>query len=510
MDELSAFGAVEATYQTHHLPQYRGNPMVEALPATLSADELLEFLSVRPGFEPEQRQWATDDRLHMLGTLRSFVVPLQRHIELAQTLDSMLRSGYVGRMPRTPEYMRRCQSIYDGARSGASFSSSSLQLSALLMGIPGMGKTTVVKRWFSQFPDVIYHRATNTYQIPRLHIEMPSDGSSIKGLGHAILHAVDRLIPGAQYYETYAKGGRTGADALMRGVARVMNMHFVGFLVADEIQNLANAHKGKQTVMTELVSACNELGVPILFIGTNKAAKVFNQDFRQSRRSCGQGIRHWDRLSNEESTDGVNEWRNFLETLWSFQWTRQPVALDAQFDALMHHYSQGVIDIAIKLFASAQARAMRDGSERLSAELIHEVFETEFELMHPMVDALRRNESELLALYDDVAPISTAALAESVGRRTQVLSTAQVPTPHQQGGTAAASATQHRSNKKTSGKRSADAAVRDATETVTSLEDRPEDYRQAIQSATDTSAQVYQRMRELGMARPLEALVDLT
>ncbi|WP_084545330.1 ATP-binding protein [Derxia gummosa] len=509
MDELSAFGAVEATYQAHHLPQYRGNPMVEALPATLRADELLEFLSVRPGFEPEQREWATDDRLHMLATLRSFVVPLQRHVELAQTLDSMLRSGYVGRMPRTPEYMRRCQSIYDQARAGASFANSSLQLSALLMGMPGMGKTTVVKRWFSQFPEVIYHRSTNTYQITRLHIEMPSDGSSIKGLGHAILHAVDRLIPGAQYYETYAKGGRTGADALMRGVARVLNMHFVGFLVADEIQNLANAHKGKQTVMTELVSACNELGVPILFIGTNKAAKVFSQDFRQSRRSCGQGIRHWDRLSNEASADGINEWRSFLETLWSFQWTRQPVALDAHFDALMHHYSQGVIDIAIKLFASAQARAMRDGSERLSPELIHEVFATEFELMHPMLDALRRNDSEVLALYDDVAPISTAALAESVGRRMQGLSTAQVPTPHSQVG-AAAPAARHQSNKKRPEQRPASAAAHDTTETAAPLEDRPEDYRRAIQSATDTSAQVYQRMRELGMARPLEALVDLS
>lgn len=402
-------GCVHARYTAQRLPQYTGNPLIEALPPQLNDEQLFELFTVRPKFEPEQRDWSSSERLKMIGTLKRILIPMRRHVELGQALDTMLRNGYVGRAPRTPEYALRCQTLYEAQKSDSKIHSMTAdltsQLSALLMGLSGMGKTSVVKQWFSQFPEVIYHESTNTYQVLYLHVEMPSDGSSIKGLAHAILHRMDQLIPGANYFKEYAKGGRTGSDAVMRGVARVLNLHFVGFIVADEIQNLANARKGKQTVMTELVSACNELGVPILFIGTNKAAKVFTLDFRQSRRASGQGLTFWDRLEAGEDEYGSNEWVDFLTTLWEYQWVAKPVPIDGRYVEHMYHYCQGVIDVAVKLFASAQARAILDGTEELTPELLANVYDTEFKLLHPMMDALRENDVERLALYADVAPV---------------------------------------------------------------------------------------------------------
>ena len=538
---------VQATYTPQRLPHYKGNPMIEALPPSLSDEALFELFTVRPEFDPEQRSWSAAERLQMIGTLRRVLVPLRRHVELAQALDAMLRNGYVGRVPRTPEYARRCQAIYDAQKGGTRQRSSTAdftsQLSALLMGLSGMGKTSVVKQWLTQFPEVIFHATTNTYQVLYLHIEMPSDGSSIKGLAHAILHKMDQLIPGANYFRDYANGGRTGADSLMRSVARVLNMHFVGFIVADEIQNLANSNKGKQTVMTELVSACNELGVPILFIGTNKAGKVFNLDFRQSRRASGQGITAWDRLRHSSDEDGGDEWVDFIATIWQFQWVAKPIALDAQYVELMYHYSAGVIDVAVKLFASAQARAILDGTEQLTPELLHNVYCNEFKLLHPMLDALRDDDLERLAQYEDIAPVGLDELLQSVERRRKAKASdaykvkpADTTFPGRVAAALVASGYGEQEAASAADEVAAEGKARNLAEgtlaaigkltaikpvprakakkkddppPAESFDDRPGDYRRAIQAARLAGTSIYTQLHGLGMARPFEDLVAL-
>ena len=411
---------VTANYTPQRIPQFRNNPLIEALPQAMNEEELINALTLAPEFSEDQRDWSTSERLMMLESLQNFMVPMHNHIELCSALDAMLRSGYVGRAPRTPGHSQIYQSIYDKQQAGVSFSqtanSRTPQLSTSLIGLSGMGKTTTVTRWCAHLPKVIYHPEINVYQIPYLHVEMPSDGSSIKGLAHGILQKIDELIPGANYYNQYALKGRTGADTLMRSVARIMNLHLVGLLICDEVQNLANAKKGGQTVMTELVSACNDLKVPILFIGTNKAAKVLSMDFRQSRRASGHGISIWEKL--QPGTIGEpSEWDAFLEVLWQYQWLKKPVPLNPLFCKYMYECSQGVLDLAIKLFASAQARAMLDGSEELTPDLILNVFEDEFKLMHPMIEALRSDNLEILCEYDDIAPLNLQQHLDTAKRK---------------------------------------------------------------------------------------------
>ena len=220
----------------------------------------------------------------------------------------------------------------------------------------------------------------------------------------------------------------------MRHVARLLNQHFVGFLIADEIQNLSNAYKGKQTVMTELVSACNDLGVPILFIGTNKAAEVFSLDFRQSRRAIGHGVEHWERLQEREGIDGMfspasdtagdqegttseSEWQVFLDILWSFQWVKNPVELDATLARTMYDFSQGIIDVAIKLFAAAQIYAITQKIERITPEVLQHVYKTEMKTIHKMIDALRLGKQSVVAQYSDIAPIDLRSIADANSRR---------------------------------------------------------------------------------------------
>lgn len=406
---------INAIYTPQRIERFKDNPLIEALPPPPGEDQIIQALTRLPDFSPEQRTWPTIERVMQVMGLADFSIPLARHVRLAMTMHSMMRQGYVGRAPRTAEYNRVLQQIYEAQKSGKSFFSASPRpatLSTSLVGVSGMGKTRTLERLEAYLPPVIYHPDLHSFQVPTLHIETPHDGASQTGLAFAILRKIDQLIPDANYYDLYAKSNVT-VEKLLNHVARVLHIHSVGLLILDEIQNLENAPKNKQSLMTLLVSASNELKVPLIFVGTNKAHRVLSLDFRQGRRSSGQGGDYWDRL--EKGCDGEpSEWDDFIRLLWQYQWTRTPVALNDFLAEQMYHHTQGVIDLAIKLFAACQWRAMLDGSETITAQLIADVAKKELALVQPMVEALRTNDLKALEMYDDIRPIGFNALLQSV------------------------------------------------------------------------------------------------
>jgi hypothetical protein len=83
----------------------------------------------------------------------------------------------------------------------------------------------------------------------------------------------------------------------------------------------------------------------------------------------------------------------------------------------MYYLSQGVIDIAIKLFASAQVKAILDRNECVTTNLLCDVYESELSLLHPMLDALREGNPAKLAQFPDIAPIGIADLVNSAVRK---------------------------------------------------------------------------------------------
>lgn len=102
--------------------------------------------------------------------------------------------------------------------------------------------------------------------------------------------------------------------------------------------------------------------------------------------------------------------------LWHLQWVRHPSPLSPSLAKLMFHHTQGVVDIAIKLFASS-ARAIYDGTETLTGVLIESVSQNELALVIPMIEAIRRNDVEALIAYRDIAPIGLDEMLAGVAVR---------------------------------------------------------------------------------------------
>ncbi|MDY0744785.1 AAA family ATPase [Paucibacter sp. R3-3] len=399
--------AVNAVYTTSRIPRHMGNQLIEALPPMVDGLKLLKEMDDPPKYKPEQLTWPKSERMLMVDELSNFNMPLRQQVELFGALDRMIRAGYVGRVPRTPHHAAINQAIYEKQHNLEAFSQTdvqqAVQVSTSLIGVSGMGKTTTLKRWCARLPKVIFHESLNLYQVPYLHIELPADGASIRGLATAIFQALERLFPGSDYVRMYTKG-RPNEEMMILSAARLMHKHCVGLLIVDEVQNLANSPKGAQVLMTQLTSICNVLGLPVLFVGTNKAASLLGVDFRQGRRSSGEGIPAWERLL-PLSRGGEGEWEDFVGELWQYQWVQNPVKLQPEFRSYLYWACQGVVDLTIKMVKSAQIRAMIDGTERLSIELLKSVYEREFKVLHHMLDALRTNNWALLERYDDIRPL---------------------------------------------------------------------------------------------------------
>jgi hypothetical protein len=535
-------GCRPALYTAQTLPLYRDNPLIEALPPCLSDADLLASVSWKPEITESDRTRPTHERFSLMLQLRGFLVPLEGHLQACRLIDSYLRGGYVGRNPRTGEQFRIAQQLYEDQKAGKPFvrtsASQTPQLSASLLGTPGTGKTSLIKAFCLQFSDVIYHPEHHLYQVPVLFIEMPSDGTSIRGIAHAILTRLDEIIPGANYFETYALKGKPSADILARHIARLMNIHCVGILIIDEIQNLDTSNKTDQKVMTELVSACNKLKVPLLFVGTKKGSRILSLDFRQVRRSSGYPLANWERLREHS-----NEWREFMRILWALQWTHHPVELDEVLLSLMYRYSQGIIGIAIILFAGAQARVMLDGTERLTADAITAVYEKELVLIHKAIEALHSGTGEALIDFQDFDSADLSNVIEGFARqaRTQASPLHAVTSLEQEfesqivsalvergvsagdavAAAAAAKASPRTINLATGLKLALDflkppspvsrsKSKKGKAATDLALTDRPKDYRNAAVQADNNGTTVIDELASLGMAPRLEDIVDLS
>jgi hypothetical protein len=414
--------AVNAIYTEQRIPRFKNNPLIAALPPALAQNELVEYMHRLPDFEEEQRDWPDFERLHCIAELSAFLTPLERHLKLAWALDTMLRQGYVGRAPRTVEHVKIFQKLYEAQQAGKAFTADTTaiqltsQISSSLVGPSGQGKTTAVKCILARYPQVIYHEDLDTLQIPYIHIEAPHDGISVKGLAHSILRKIDELITDGKYVELYGHH-RNSAETLLNHVARVMHMHSVGLLVVDEIQNIRNAGNDTKKLMAFLVSASNELGVPIVFIGTNRATKILGLDFSQGRRSVGNGMPAWGALASSEDLHAPDEWEDFVATLWRFQWVKHFTPLTQGLSKLLFFYCQGIIDIAIKIFSCAQWQAIFNGSEVLSAQTLDDVWERDFKLLHRMMNAYRSGDMTSVETYSDIAPVKFNELFDSVLNR---------------------------------------------------------------------------------------------
>lgn len=399
--------SVKAEYREQIIPEYRGNPLIEALPDIWSTDEVIERLSESAEYHDGERMLDAQYRLHCIQRIFRYFQPLEQHIDIEQRLSRCIRQGYLGRNPMGAEYAGVLSSGYDtmkdrsgyGAMRGVRSNASGFTI----IGISGVGKSTAMDRVLSLYPQRIVHSRYHNQALPLtqlvwLKIDCPHDGS-LKGLCFQFFHEMDRTM-GTNYFHLYSRARNT-IDTMLVVMAQIVSLYQIGVLVIDEIQHLSQAKGGgSEKMLNFFVTLVNTIGIPVILIGTTKAMSVLQSEFRQARRGSGQGDLLWDRMKNDAS------WRVFLKSMWRFQWTQKRIPFTEKMSDAIYDESQGIIDIAVKLYAMAQIKAISNGTETFSMKDIHDAALEKLGLVQPMLNALRSGDARRIMKYEDIAPIS--------------------------------------------------------------------------------------------------------
>jgi hypothetical protein len=405
---------VSAIYKDPGIERYRGNPFIEALTPIMSVQQIKKRLTGKVKYNPQDVFSNARERAHEVSALLDdFFQPIANHLQLEEKISIMIRGGYVGRNLADGSLNTHMQNGYERIMSGELDSfrfsqTNSTAKSLSLIGCSGSGKSTTINRILATYPQVIYHELHNYIQLAYLKIECPHDGS-LKSLCLNFFRELDQVLH-TNYEDKYAKK-RHSTEVLLALMSQAATQKAIGILVIDEIQRLSQRRSGGKEKMLEFfVALVNVIGVPVVMVGTPKARPIFELELQSGRRSAGFGSLFWQPMRAEKPSKDRNtgelrktEWIAFSDKLWRYQWLlkREEVLTD-EIRECWYDLSQGVLDIVVKLFVLAQLRAIATGVERLTVNLLKQVYHDELKPVHPMLAALRSGDVELIAKYSDL------------------------------------------------------------------------------------------------------------
>lgn len=365
------------------------------------------MLSEKAVYNSRERELDVPYRMHCIYRLFRYFQPLEQHIDIEQRISRSIRQGYLYRNPLTPGYAAGLADGFAVLKNKGSYhmlqGTNSAASGFTIIGVSGVGKSTAVERILSLYPQRVIHTRYREMpliltQLVWLKLDCPHDGS-LKQLCYQFFYALD-LAAGTEYFQQYTKG-KYSLDMLLIIMTQLVRQYQVGILVIDEIQHLSEAKGGGSDKMLNFfVTLVNTIGLPVVMIGTMKAMSILQGEFRQARRGSGQGDLIWDRMKNDAT------WQIFVKSMWRYQWTGNSVPYTDEMVSVLYDESQGIIDIAVKLYAIVQIEAITSGAEMFTASDIHKAAEKKLGLVKPMLDALRRGDRKMILQYEDIASVS--------------------------------------------------------------------------------------------------------
>lgn len=394
-----------AVYREQELEQYRGNPMIEALPP-IPGDES-EIIQHLAGFikicTPEEKQMKPLLRIHSLNRIhQSFFYPFAQVRQLDTAIQMMIRSAYINRNPISAEYRQKLIAMDREASENNSdvWINAIPELGTVVYGVPGSGKTRALRQCLNYYPPLIRHTEyqgtpfTKT-QIPWLMVDAPYDGDYVT-FCRSVFKVIDERC-GTNYHDKYGYSTYNPSTMILH-MRKLLFLNNVGILIVDEVQNLLRCKNGSDEMMAFFVSLTNQLGVPIIFCGTSNAIKLFQKRMSLARRQLGAGNMKFEAIERDNS-----EWTNMMKYLWRGYILQEEMSLNEDLLDAFWDYSQGLIGIVVVLFCQVQIRALLSGRESFDIQLLKNTYDIDLAIIKPMLEAIKSGDEWKMVKYEDIS-----------------------------------------------------------------------------------------------------------
>ena len=356
---------VQAIYRKADLPEYRGNPLIEALPPQMSREEVMLSLSNFPEIDDNERELSNSIREQYIDRIDAFRCPQESFYDCYKAIVRLLRTGYVNRNPLDIHTVRFLHYSIDGSLGktlGDGFHRPQAGTFSVT-GMSGVGKSTMLEQVLGHFPQVIDHTEYHGHdlaplrQVVWLKVNCPPN-SKARDLTEILLAVIDDALG----FERTPPPSRSGT--LLRLIAQKIKTSFIGVLVIDEMQRLTRTN-GDEQLINFLHEIVDTLGVPLIFCGNTEFEDKMRQRLRFARRAETAGFMRLNPLAYQTS-----DWQSFIQYLWRYQWTNVYTPLTDELNIQMHKLSKGNLAIAQRLFVNAQLKIIGTGNELITPALL--------------------------------------------------------------------------------------------------------------------------------------------
>lgn len=399
----------------HALDQMATNPLLSALPPILDPLNLARKLRHRPITPENVRTIPIVERHRLIDQYKRIFIPNSLTLEIAFGFQRMLQNGLSQRDPRR-DLSRRF--VYQSAQAvGLTIDKlewwPSFASGMIIEGITGVGKSQVIDRTLSLFPQVIEHGENEACgwlqlkQLVWLKVHMSADGSRGGFLLNGIL-ALDEALQ--TDYATQYKGARWSVEKLLVAFLHLLAIHRCGVLIVEEAQekNLAQTPFARDFINFFL--RVLNWGIPTVLIGNPLAFRNLRAHSQDVDRFSESG---WFHLEPEMDPTSSHWEKGLITGLWLPTLLDNPDAvytpfsdhtLDATLCGFIWRRTAGFPRYICRLRSAVQEIALRIEIPQVTPAMIDEVYRTSARMipLHSRIDAFVNKDWRALNQFLDI------------------------------------------------------------------------------------------------------------
>jgi hypothetical protein len=440
--------AKETVYHQHKISVFNKNPLIRAISPPLIIEDFVKKIRIDLTIGDDVQEFDDFDRELIVELLDTTYIPEPEMFTLYKSIVKSIMVSYLHRNP----IKQKTDGIHNSIATDKNYEiPEKINLSSCIacVGLSGGGKTVSIEKCFSLLDQVIQHNGyegqyLNKKQIVYLKFEAPATKTK-KGFILNFLAAVDEVLAlpaGEGYYDEW-KTDKSNIAVLIQEAKKIAYSHSIGIVFIDEIQRCVNEDdKIDKATLSFIDNFFNSIGIPMVVAGTYAVQPLFRTTMSTARRLSSGRVFEFDGVKKniiDSDNDKVcvpNPYFDvFVNSFYKPFLLKNDFKFDDNIKESLFYYSQGIQKLLVRLIKFSYEEAINSGIEKITPELIQDVYFDQFKLLHPALDALREGK---YGGYEDLIKLitwsdNTPQLVDSVIAKCTKSNSSALPEMHDDG-----------------------------------------------------------------------------